>query len=944
MPQVPYTDDTYKLPERVSAGGTELLNVPNYGEMVGRGLDRFGSGIAAANDVAERLQRQDDITAVQGAMNDFRTHVRNVQYGDPNNPNDTGFFGLQNKATLDAWKPTAQGLDQTRRSLMDGLTSDQQRLFQQESEPFLNSALDSMSSHTAQQRKSYQQQTQKATLENLVNQGAANHDNPSVFSGTLLQGRNAIAQNLALRGVPSDSPIAQQELQKFNDDYFTTSAQAATDSGDAIKAQNLLMSNRRNLSEPVFEQSMAMLKPHIDHQVGGMLADAAINHRDDGMAIPAQSTQDAVFTTMTHLESGGQQTDKNGNPLTSPKGATGIAQLMPDTARSVAQSSGLGWDEDRFKHDSAYNRALGAAYYSQLCQKYGGNLTLACAAYNAGPGHVNQWLKDIGDPRSGAITDQQFAQNIPFKETRDYVSRAGAALTKSQPAPSYEAPDREKQLASIAARGRAIGASPEAIADANSRVEHNYSIWNASTQGSRNQLGQHLDDLSASYMAGNTQTDIPERDIRTLYPPEEAQNKIDDLNDRRRAGLSFNAIKWASPQQAANVLKGATTPLQGEDIDHFRTRQKAADLLLASLNKRQDALKKDPASYVQDNPQVQQAWQDYQQNETPETFKTYAKASQALQQTMGVSSPHVLTSDEADHLVTQFTQADPQKQEVGPALDNLRHHYGDDYWPQVLSEMVAHKLPADYATMANMDTPAQQTRRQMLQRDIKIGEDKLKVMAGPDAAKLDNTTADNPLYNSLGDARKTFLLQAGGDIPYQNLAQTMKLQTLGYMAKGLPLSQAMTNARADLFDMKYDTSGFLRTPKGEMSVTKQTGAAMLSSLRNGDIREVLPDAIAKMPPQERERYNADSNGTTLTNARDNGQWVMNDKEDGYNLLIPSSTTPGEYQMLQDKKGQPITLSIKDIHSGKWFSPYDTTAQRDARLAHEGKPRHIGGDW
>ncbi|GBQ07894.1 transglycosylase SLT domain-containing protein [Saccharibacter floricola] len=944
MPQVPYTDESYKLPERVSAGGTDVLNVPNYGDMIGRGLDRFGAGAEAVGSMAERLQRQDDITAVQSAMNDFRTHVRNVQYGDPNSPNDTGFFGLQNKATLDAWKPTAQGLDQTRRSLMDGLTTDQQRLFQQESEPFLNSALDSMSSHTAQQRQSYQQQTQKATLDNLTNQGAANHDNPSVFAGTLLQGRQAIAQNLALRGIPSDSPIAQQELQKFNDNYFTTSAQAATDGGDALKAKNLLLSNRKNMSEPVFEQSMAMLKPHIDHQVGTMLADGAINHRDGGLAIPAQSDQDTVFITMTHLESGGRQTDKNGAPLTSPKGATGVAQLMPDTARSVAQSSGLGWDEDRFKHDSAYNRALGSAYYRQLCQKYGGNLTLACAAYNAGPGHVDQWLKDIGDPRSGAITDQQFAQNIPFKETRDYVGHAGAALTKSQPEPSYDAPDTNKQFAAIQSHAQAIGASPEAVNYAFSRVQHNNSLWEASTHEARSQLGTHINDLSASYMAGNTQSGIPENTIRQLYPPEEAQSKIDDLTMRRQVGLSFNALKWASPQQAVAILQNASTQLQGEDINHFKIRQKSAQLLQASLNKRQDALKKDPAAYVQDNPQVQQAWQAYQNNPTEDTRKAYYAKSNAVQQTMGVYSPHVLTSDEADTMVAQFTQADPQKQEVGPVLDGLRQHYGDDLWPKVVSEMVAHKLPAEYATMANMDTPEQKTVRQVFQRAIQTGEDKLKTMAGPDAAQLDKTDSLNPIFDALSDKRQTFMLQQGGVIPYQNLVKSTKLQTLGYMAKGIPLKQALHQSVDDLFGMKYDTSGMLRTYKGELSTTKQTGAAMLSSLRNGDIREVLPDAIAKMPPQERERYNANSNSVTLTNARNNGQWVMNDSEDGYNLLIPSSTTPGDYQMLQSKDGKPITLKRDDIHSGKWFSSYDATAQRDARLAHEGKTRHLGGDW
>ena len=84
-------------------------------------------------------------------------------------------------------------------------------------------------------------------------------------------------------------------------------------------------------------------------------------------------------------------------------GATGLFQTMPDTA------SELGIEDMTNPYQSAMG---GAKYIAQNLQKYGGDLTKALAAYNAGPGNVDSWLANgwDGSPDS-----------IPIEETRNYV-------------------------------------------------------------------------------------------------------------------------------------------------------------------------------------------------------------------------------------------------------------------------------------------------------------------------------------------------------------------------------------------------------------------------------------------------------------------------------------------------------------------------------------------
>lgn len=97
-------------------------------------------------------------------------------------------------------------------------------------------------------------------------------------------------------------------------------------------------------------------------------------------------------------------------------GATGLMQLMPATARETARRYDISLGHPNELLIPERNIALGTAYLSQLNSMFRGNRVLASAAYNAGPGRVRQWTREMP-----TIPADIWIETIPFDETRTYV-------------------------------------------------------------------------------------------------------------------------------------------------------------------------------------------------------------------------------------------------------------------------------------------------------------------------------------------------------------------------------------------------------------------------------------------------------------------------------------------------------------------------------------------
>lgn len=131
-------------------------------------------------------------------------------------------------------------------------------------------------------------------------------------------------------------------------------------------------------------------------QVGDIVSDA-----EQRFGIPA-----GLLGAVISKESSG-----NANAM-SGKGAIGLTQVMPNTAR------GMGYDPEELKRNPAMQVEAGARYLKQMIDAHDGNVSAALAAYNWGPGNVQKYLRGektqvptetvnyVNDPRFSQWTQQ----------------------------------------------------------------------------------------------------------------------------------------------------------------------------------------------------------------------------------------------------------------------------------------------------------------------------------------------------------------------------------------------------------------------------------------------------------------------------------------------------------------------------------------------------------
>ena len=221
--------------------------------------------------------------------------------------------------------------------------------------------------------------------------------------------------------------VTPQERGKFNASSLVQATQAVSRMGDWPTQRRFFGA----LASQADSQADHLLVAELAKQIGRrdlavIVGQSARTKGYDGLqaiAFPQMPVPPGYENSWTMIHAITRQESQFAQNAVSHASARGLMQLMPGTAREQAGKMGLSYSFGALTDDPYYNIRLGSGYFARMLDYYGGAYPLAVAAYNAGPGNVNKWLRANGDPRTGEIDIVTWVEKIPIFETKNYVQR-----------------------------------------------------------------------------------------------------------------------------------------------------------------------------------------------------------------------------------------------------------------------------------------------------------------------------------------------------------------------------------------------------------------------------------------------------------------------------------------------------------------------------------------
>lgn len=385
------------------------------GDAIGRGLQKLGAGAADYAQAQDRIESAYDQAAAKALDNQAATRIRDMLW-----TGDSAFYSKQGFDALNARPVVEKGINDLREEMIGQAKTERQRaMFGRVFDQRAGQEREGIARYSVAQTQQ-EEQKQSYARQTLAAQNAVlASDDPVAFGTNVNTGLGEIRSLADAQGW-SPERLAVEE-KKFSSGVYASIAQrkALTDPA----AGKAYLDTHRDKVDPDTAFSLdKQFQPYLDQQQA--YGDVA---RIMGLPAPSMANGEAqpvvgsgsLFGNIVANESGGRQFAANGKPLTSSKGAVGVAQVMPSTGPEAARLAGVPWDANRFHNDADYNRRLGEAYWNAQLRKYG-DPQLAAAAYNAGPGRLDAALADARKDGDG-----DWLRRMP-PETRAYVGKFNA--------------------------------------------------------------------------------------------------------------------------------------------------------------------------------------------------------------------------------------------------------------------------------------------------------------------------------------------------------------------------------------------------------------------------------------------------------------------------------------------------------------------------------------
>lgn len=484
--------------------------------------DNLARGVSAlAGGVATFAKAKDDF---QARVDEATANDLDAAFGQAAREIESPFLQAQGKNAVDAAKATLDSWQQTQANFLARATNDRQKtmlggVLNRRLERFQNQYNSHLTQETEKWQTSAEDSRSASLAVDVVNAPIGSEERALAFAA--LDGH--------FEGVAMRRGIDVQPMRfAAKSDIHKNTIGALVEAAQPHEAMDYLNANE-DFIDPAIRTT---LRSQVREQVDVYDARSFAQQQNYGVAgAPVEASVDALWGALKNQESGNKHTDTAGRLITSPKGAFGIAQLMPDTADYIARQMGDPSLAAKSRTDPAVNERMGRWYLGKQLEKYG-SASLALAAYNAGPGRVDRWLVTIGDPRTGNITESEWAARIPFQETRDYVQtivqRSGGSAAMSSVIPEGQLVRMARTAAGDDPRRQAVFEA--AVSGERRRVE-----------ADRNDVRSAAREAVQAYLPNGSSpvaswTDIPPREWNALDP--EYQNTIRGVFATQAAGAA----------------------------------------------------------------------------------------------------------------------------------------------------------------------------------------------------------------------------------------------------------------------------------------------------------------------------------------------------------------------------------------------------------------------
>ena len=406
MPRVPQYQQQVGVQNLPSARERNFITPEVLGADVARGVGQAANMLAG---IAQREQEKADVVAIMDADRQL-ADVELRLFNDP----ERGAYATRGRDAFALPDRVFPEWDKSVGEIEARLTPAQRQAFRRQAQSRRVDLQRGLSRHILQESDRYYTAESQAYINTAVDAAAANYTDPERVATEL----DRIARGvISAPGMEGASPTVVNEAIRAAQSKALRAVTERIMLDDPTGAETYLLRNQDRMAAGDVADLREKLQPLSQAREITAIADSIWS---GGGAGGAPVGTDGVWANMIRRESGGRQFDAQGAPLESSAGAIGIAQVMPGTGPEAARLAGLPWDEERYKTDADYNKAIGRAYFDKQVETFG-DVRLAAAAYNAGPGAVQGWLREIGDPRKGEVSMAEFVAAIPFKETREYV-------------------------------------------------------------------------------------------------------------------------------------------------------------------------------------------------------------------------------------------------------------------------------------------------------------------------------------------------------------------------------------------------------------------------------------------------------------------------------------------------------------------------------------------